>query len=403
MNVQQITDLKIENKVPPLWRLAFRPFFIFASIFSVVAILLWQLILNNLVHYAPYGGGYWWHIHEMVFGFIIAIISGFLLTAVQTWTGLRAINNKRLMLLFMLWLSARISLFFPDIFPSSLIILLDISFIPVVAYCLAKPILAIKLYRNLFFIPILSVFTLLNGLMHFSLFAKQPLNITFISYTAILLITFVISVMAGRVVPMFTANGTKTQRVNNIKFLELTTNGSLLLLTLLMAISIYFPIPSKAFSLLFFIAGISQCLRCLRYKPWITINIPLLWSLHLSLKVLYISLILLAFSYALPSLPKQHLWHLLTIGSIAAIILAMISRVSLGHTGNQLITAKVMSIAFICLPLAGILRSLGPWLMPEKYLLFINLSAILWLIAFTLFTFYYAPLLFKARTDGRPG
>lgn len=401
--MQQITDLNIENKISPLWRLAFRPFFIFASIFSVIAILLWQLMLNNTINYTPYGGGYWWHIHEMIFGFVIAIISGFLLTAVQTWTGIRAINNKRLMLLFALWLSARICLLLPEVIPHFLIMILDLSFIPAVVYYLAKPILAVKLYRNLFFIPILSIFTLLNGLMHFSLFAEKPLNISLISYTCLLLITFIISVMAGRVVPMFTANGTKTKRVNNNKFLELITNGSLLLLTLLMAASISLTISNHVFSLVFFIAGISQCIRCIRYKPWITISTPLLWSLHFSLIILYVSLILLAFSYAMPSFPKQHLWHLLTIGCIASIILAMISRVSLGHTGNQLVTAKAMSIAFICLPLAGAIRSLGPWLMPNMYLLFINLSAVLWLIAFALFTFYYAPLLFKARADNRPG
>jgi len=114
-------------------------------------------------------------------------------------------------------------------------------------------------------------------------------------------------------------------------------------------------------------------------------------------------LILLGFSYIIDEIPSNHIWHLLTIGGMGGIILAMISRVSLGHSGRPLTPPKLMSVAFVFITLAALIRSFGPWIMPEKTLLFIDISGFFWLVSFGLFTFYYAPMLLKAREDGRPG
>ena len=155
--------------------------------------------------------------------------------------------------------------------------------------------------------------------------------------------------------------------------------------------------------IIFIFAGIFQTIRWFRWRPWITLEIPLLWSLHLTIKVLAFGLILLGLSYLTPKIPSNHIWHLLTIGGIGGVILAMISRVSLGHTGRPLQAPKLMSLAFLTIVLASILRSFGPWLMPTKTLLFIDISASLWIVSFTLFIVFYGPMLLKARTDGRPG
>ena len=114
--MMQITDLKKEQQITPLFRLGFRPFFLAGALFSVIAIALWLLMYRGTVNFIPLGGGYWWHIHEMIFGFGCAIIAGFLLTAVQNWTGLPGVKGKLLAALFVLWLLGRVSLLLPNCF-----------------------------------------------------------------------------------------------------------------------------------------------------------------------------------------------------------------------------------------------------------------------------------------------
>ena len=399
----QITDLAKEEKISPLWRLGFRPFFLFGSVFAVIAIVVWQLIYTGNWQHAPYGGGYWWHIHEMIFGFIMVIVAGFLLTAAQNWTGIRGAYGNSLQFLFILWLSARVLLLIPTLVPQALIILIDLLFLPSVAWVLAKPILAVKQYRNLFFIPLLSLFTAFNFLLHFHVIAENPLNIQVISYSCILLVCLLISIMAGRVTPMFTANGTQTSKVSSIPLLEKITNGSLLLLTLAMLTSAFITVPNIVLAGLFLIAATSQFIRWLRWKPWITLAVPLLWSLHTSIKFLWFGLGVMALSYLVPELPKNHLWHLITIGAIGGIILAMISRVSLGHTGRVLTVTMPMSCAFICISMATLVRSFGPWFDPSNTLLFIHISSGLWVLGFMIFIIKYAPMFLRPRVDGRPG
>ena len=142
----QITYLQQEQKITPLLRLGFRPFFLSGAVFSIFAITLWLLIYKGAIVLSPLGGGYWWHIHEMIFGFGCAIIAGFLLPAVQNWTGVRGAQGVTLLLLFLLWLAGRVVLLLPNTLNETLITVIDLSFLPAIAMVLAKPIIAIKQY-----------------------------------------------------------------------------------------------------------------------------------------------------------------------------------------------------------------------------------------------------------------
>jgi len=401
--MMQISDLKTEQKITPLLRLGFRPFFLSGAIFSVVAVILWLLMYKGTISLSPLGGGYWWHIHEMVFGFGGAIIAGFLLTAIQNWTGVRGAQGKLLFVLFLIWLSGRIVLLMPAILPSALITIVDLSFLPAVAYILAKPLIAIKQYRNLFFVPLLLLFTLANLEMHLAIYFPQMFSITFSGYAGVMLVTFLMSVMAGRVAPMFTANGTKTTKATPIPWLDKVTNGSLALAVISLLIEPITGFSSQFFGFILIVAGIFQTMRWLRWKPWITLGVPLLWSFHLAIKFIAYGLIILGASYLMPEIPSNHIWHLLTVGGMGGLILAMISRVSLGHTGRPLSPPKAMTAAYIFITIAALVRALGPWILPEKTLLFIDISGTLWLFAFGTFIISYAPMLMSARKDGRPG
>lgn len=401
--MMQITDLQTEQKIPSLFRLGFRPFFLAGAAFSVIAITLWLLALKGAVNFSPMGGSYWWHIHEMIFGFSSAIIAGFLLTAVQNWTGMRGAQGNTLIVLFVIWLAARLTLIFPELLGQTLTTIIDLAFLPTVAYVLGKPIIAIKQYRNLFFVPLLTLITLANLEMHLAIYYPQSFSVNFAGYSGVLMVTFLMSVMAGRVTPMFTANGTKTQKATPAPKLDLVTNGSLAILMLMTLFQPLLGFNNMAFGCLLIIAGVFQAIRWTRWRPWITLEVPLLWSLHSGIKFVWFGLILLGVSYLVDGVPSNHIWHLLTIGGMGGIILAMISRVSLGHTGRPLSPPKLMSLAFILVYLATLIRVFGPWGLPEKTSLFIDISGFCWILAFAIFVFFYAPMLSKPRADGRPG
>ncbi len=399
----QITDLQKEQKITPLLRLGFRPFFLSGAAFSVVAITLWLLMYKGTVSLSPLGGGYWWHIHEMIFGFGCAIIAGFLLTAVQNWTGARGAQGSTLLVLFLLWLAGRVVVLFPNMLGELLTTLVDLSFLPTVAFILAKPIVAVKQYRNLFFVPLLLLFTFANAEMHLAIYYPNTFTTTFAGYAGVMLVTFLMSVMAGRVVPMFTANGTKTPKATPLPWLDKITNGSLAVAMLSLLLQPVVGFSESFFGVLLIIAGIFQTMRWLRWRPWITLGVPLLWSIHLSIKFIAYGLIVLGLSYLIAEIPSNHIWHLLTVGGMGGLILAMISRVSLGHTGRPLSPPKAMSFAYIFITLAALVRALGPWALPEKTLLFIDISGTFWLFAFGIFVVTYAPMLMSGRKDGRPG
>jgi len=158
-----------------------------------------------------------------------------------------------------------------------------------------------------------------------------------------------------------------------------------------------------SFGVLLIIAGFFQSMRWLRWRPWITLAVPLLWSIHIAIMFIALGLILLGLSYLIAEIPSNHVWHLLTVGGMGGLILAMISRVSLGHTGRPLSPPKAMSFAYTAITLAALIRAFGPWILPEKTLLLIDISGTFWLLAFGIFVITYAPMLTSARKDGRPG
>jgi uncharacterized protein involved in response to NO len=401
--MMQITDLQQEQQITPLFRLGFRPFFLSGALFSVIAIILWLFILKGKIALQPFGSGYWWHIHEMIFGFACAIVAGFLLTAVQNWTGTRGIYGRKLMLLFTIWLLGRIVMLYPQLFGNTFSSFIDLSFLPLTAFFLAQPIINVKQYRNLFFIPLLGLFTLANLEMHLAIYYPQQFNVTFAGYSGVMLVIFLMSVMAGRVLPMFTANGTGTQKVLPIKILEIVTNGSLAIAMLSLLLQPLIGFNKMVFALILIIAGLAQAFRWLRLRPWITLGVPLLWSFHFAILFVWFGLVILGISYLQTDVPVNHVWHLLTIGGIGGIILAMTSRVSLGHTGRPLTPPRVMNIAFMAISLAALIRVFGPLITPSKALIFYDISGFFWLIAFACFVVKYGPMLLSGRADNRPG
>ena len=192
------------------FNLAFRPMFLLGSAFSVISILLWVLSFNGYFVFEPYGGSYWWHMHEMLFGFVVAIMAGFLLTAVQTWTQVPSIKGKPLMALVLLWLAGRILLLWPNLAPPLVTAIVDSLFLPAAVVALAVPIIKVRQWRNLVFVPILSLMAITNIVMHIE--AQTGGGIQQVAYFMVLLITLVSVFSVGEFSPCLRLTEPKQQR-----------------------------------------------------------------------------------------------------------------------------------------------------------------------------------------------
>ncbi|WP_255418888.1 NnrS family protein [Paraglaciecola sp. MB-3u-78] len=239
--------------------------FLFGAIFSTIAMLLWGLALMGHIQLRTFANILFWHSHEMLFGFVSAIFVGFLLTAVQNWTGLRAPYNKTLLFISLLWLSGRLVLLFGQDLSVYIVAAIDLSFLPICAVLLARPLIKSNQQRNLFFVPVLFLITLCNALMYIGVetgrYDIQQLG----SQNAVWLVTLLIAIVGGRVIPMFTANGTQTAKVASIIWLDRISLGSLWLIFILHFSTLAKFIPNSGLSGLFAFSNNTLKSKCFKF------------------------------------------------------------------------------------------------------------------------------------------
>jgi uncharacterized protein involved in response to NO len=407
-----IVDPEKTNRTLPLLRMAFRPFFLFGAVYSIVALTLWGGFWLTGMNWAPYGGWLWWHAHEMLFGFVVAIIAGFLLTAVQSWTAQDSIYGWPLAGLFLLWLLPRLLLLFPIETIELVLPWLDLAFLPVIACVLGRLVWRVRQFRNLVFIPVLILLTVSNAQMHWAIVQGDGALARQASHSGVFLIVLMMVVLGGRVIPFFTANGTATVRAKPNPGVEILSIISVATLALVHLFGLVPLLPTISVAAMFLVAGLSNLLRFLSWRPWITVKVPLLWSLHCAYLFILLGFFLCAFGYAGLTLEwfngfaNQYttFLHSFTLGGMGLLILAMMSRVSLGHTGRPLVISPWISIGFICLCGAYICRIWLPliWAGSSHYASYL-LSIIFWLLGYGLFVAFYLPILCRSRVDGRPG
>ncbi|RTR26789.1 NnrS family protein [Shewanella atlantica] len=375
-----------------LFNLGFRPFFLLGAIFSLIAISIWGGFFFGHIQFSPHGDPIWWHGHEMIFGFVIAIIAGFLLTAVQNWTGQPGVKGKSLIALVLVWLLPRVLLLDKDWVSLEVIMAIDLAFAPLTALFMARSVLKVKQWRNFAFVPILLMLMLVNALSYYGLLTNDSALTQTALHSAILLMVTVVALIGGRVIPFFTERATQWQRSPNIVWLEILTFISLILLILSVLFQHTLVIRISAG-----IAGIILLMRWSRWGGRHTARVPLLWSLHISYFFIPLGLLLIAtgenFSAGL---------HGITLGGLGGMILAMMARVSLGHTGRKLTPPKIVTLAFALIVLATVCRILAG-LMTSYYLPLLEAAIACWVLSFVIFIYHYTPILLKARVDGKPG
>ena len=380
----------------------FRPFFLAAGVFAVVAIAAWAWMFAS--GGAPLGAlpGFLWHGHEMLFGFIGAAIAGFLLTAVPSWTGSRGFAGAPLVILTLLWLAGRIAFALAGALPPLAIAIAELAFLPMLAFMIGRSLLR---ERNRNF-PMLIIIAVLWGIDAWFLYAATTGDHLLASRAlraGIGLVLLLVTVIGGRIVPNFTASALRRRglavEIRNRAVVERVTIGSMVFAVLVDAVApAHWLAPAVAG-----IAAMAHAVRLSGWKSLRTLSEPIVWVLHAAYAWLPVGLALKAV-YLATGAPWAFQWqHALTIGTAATMILAVTTRAALGHTGRALEVSRGIGVAYVLLLLAAFVRVFGPTLMPADYLATIEAAALLWIAAFAIYTAIYAPILTRPRLDRKPG
>ena len=377
----------------PVWRLGFRPFYLLAAAFAASAVPAWMLAYLGLLPQGPVD--LLWHTHEMVFGFAVAVVAGFLLTAIQTWTGLPTPKGRSLQALVLLWLAGRCAALGA---PPLLYAVLDIAFLFVVAVVILRLLLRTNNRRNLPICLVIALLGVCNLVFHLAMHGVLALSPLAPVHGAILLIVLLVAVIGGRVGPMFTRNGAPGSQPRNIPRLDLASIASIALL----AVCWLAPAPGWATALAGIVAALLNGARLALWDPLATLRIPLLWSFHLSYALLVAGLFALGLA-GIGIVSGSAAVHLLAAGAMTGMIGAMITRTARGHTGRALDAGRPEVAMFALLPLALAARLAANLFDGPVRGYSLALSALLWSLAFAIYLLRYAPWLASARLDGKPG
>lgn len=387
---------------PLFFAAGFRPFFLFAGIQAAVMLPLWLAVYTGGLSLGLPLGAAIWHGHEMVFGFAGAAVGGFLLTAVPNWTNTPHVSGRPLMLLFAVWLAGRVAFTLSGLLPPLLVTALDLLYVPVLAVLLAKPLISAGKWRNIAFLPILTLFLLANALVHAGVMlgSFDPMRGV---YLGIMLLLVMIAIVGGRIIPSFTQNWLRMQgqpvELKPLAWIEKGgAVGSVVLGGVLAAV-----VPgSMAAGVVLLAAAAIHLLRMGRWFGLRTLSNPILWVLHLGYLWLVIGLVLLGLASFVDALPISAAVHALTAGCIGTMILGVMSRAALGHSGRPLELSKAVVVAYWLVSLGTVLRVVAP-LLPTAQMGLTHAGGTFWALAWLLFVIVYFPIVTRPRADGRAG
>lgn len=380
--------------VSQLFSYPFRIFFLSMTVLALAVIPLWVMQVNGVISLPLAMPGLFWHQHEMLFGFLSGAIAGFLLTAVCVWTQTERTHGFRLVLLWGVWLAGRVLLATGADLPFWLVQGVNLAFLPLVIVDAGWRIWHARQKRQLMIMVVLA----LLWLMQIGFVTR--LDMAF-SYGALIMAMALISIVGGRITPAFSTGwlrqrGLDSNAVKTIPALDMATVFSLLLLMASLVTG-----WQTVTGLLALLSGGLMLVRLAGWKGWLVRQEPLLWILHLSILWVPVALFLLA-GTLFAGWPSNAWSHAAGTGAVACLILGVISRVALGHSGRPLVLPKGMVFAFTAIHLAALVRVLTafeiiPW-HPG-----IGGSALLWLVAFGIFLYRYTAILASPRPDGREG
>ncbi|SHG72676.1 NnrS family protein [Massilia sp. CF038] len=377
----------------PAWlALGFRPFYLAGAAFAALAIPLWLALYYGRVAGVPLGVV--WHMHEMVFGFVIAIVVGFMYTAGRNWTGLWTPRGAWLGCIAGVWLAGRVAQLLA---PSLATAAIDAAFLPLAAWPMYRVLARSGNARNMVLVVVLALLTVANLVFHaaqLGMLAVSPLRPV---YAAIILVVVIETIIGGRVIPNFTANAVPGVKPVPRPLLERAT----MLLTILAGLGWVMDVPVALAAPLAFAAALAQAARLALWQPWRTLSRPILWILHISYAWIALGMALLGLA-EMGLVTTSAAVHLLAVGALGGLIVGMITRTALGHTGRALAAGPADVAMYVLMQLAVLARlaaALSNWQRDALLLL----AGACWSLTFLIYLAVYGPRLLAPRIDGREG
>lgn len=383
-----------DASIRQLFSYPFRIFFLSLTILAMLAVPVWVLQASGAIQLPLALPGLIWHQHEMLFGFLSAAIAGFLLTAVCVWTQTERTHGLQLALLWSLWLAGRLLLAFGAGLPDWLVYGVNFAFLPLVMLDAAWRIWRARQQRQLMILAVLG----LLWLMQIGFVVRfEPA----FSYGALIMAMALISIIGGRITPAFSTGwlrqrGLDASQVKVVPALDMATLATMVLLMVSLVSG-----WQTVTAILAATAAMLMLVRLAGWKGWLFRTEPLLWVLHLAILWVPVALLLLAGSI-LAGWPGSAWAHAAGTGAIGCLILGVIARVTLGHTGRPLALPGGMVTAFVMIHLAAVVRVVTafdaiPWSVGT------GISSLLWVLAFGVFLVRYARMLASPRADGKAG
>ncbi len=384
---------------PAVLALGFRPLYLLACVYALISVPLWIAQYRGWFAQDGYFVGVTWHAHELIFGFAAAVISGFLLTAVRNWTQQPTPSGSSLGALSLLWIAGRILCWTG---PGPLAAFVDLLFLPVVGVAIGIPLIKTR-NTNLFVLVVIGVLFLVNLTMHLQ--QLGIVNVTLYPNTvdvAFDVLAILMATIAGRITPVFIKNFVKGSAPKRSSTVEFAAVGLLVALLIVDGFGLAASLPTWLLVTVYIAAALAHFIRVAMWQPTATLREPLLWILPLSYVWIPIWLLLrAAVAQGLVLDVIQH--HALAIGAMTSLMLGMMTRSALGHTGRALHAGVTETSAFILIQLAVLLRIVPLIVSPLQYQTGLNASAVCWTAAFAVITIKYAPILMTPRVDGKPG
>lgn len=379
---------------PAIFSHGFRPFFLFGALYAGLAVPLWLAALVSGVELRGAITAVDWHIHEMTFGYLAAIIAGFILTAVPNWTGRLPVMGLPLATLFLVWVAGRIAV---AVAPSLWIVLcVDASFLVILCAVVWREVIAGRNWRNLPVCVLITLFALANILFHLGLRFDGPSG--YGTRLALGVAALLIGMIGGRITPSFTRNWMARLNVKPLP----APFGRFDQFTLMCAgtgIVSWIVAPDASFTgYAVLLAGALHVVRLFRWHGELTLREPIVAILHLGYAWLALAFVLIGAAILWPStIEMSAALHALTAGAIGTMTLAVMTRASLGHTGRA-IAANNSILAIYALVTFGAILRVGATLMPFPYEHTLLAGGFAWAAAFLLFFLSYAPILLGERS-----
>jgi uncharacterized protein involved in response to NO len=389
--------------VSALFAHAFRPFFLATGLYAVVLMIGWMGTWHlgwSIPGQVPMLK---WHAHEMIFGLVPAAIAGFMLTAMCNWTGAAPLTGYRLAALVGLWLAGRLMMWTSGLWPTLALMVVDSAFLLVLALYVGHVILTHGNRRNLIMVAALSVMLLANLFSHAGLWWLGPVWSERAELMGLMIIVLMMAVIGGRITPAFTRNWLhrRGQAVGAIKTWPWIERLSLVLIVLLVAAVLVGLSPSWLAGLAL-VAGLVHGLRLVGWSGWLGWSDPLIWILHLGYAWVVIGLLLKGATLLWPVIPDSAWLHALGAGAMGTLIVGVMTRVALGHTGRTLSLPAGAVLIYLTISISALIRvaaALG-WLQGSWPIWTAGLA---WMLSFIIFLVLYSPILLSPRVDGRPG